>query len=176
MLIPEMEKDVNRLKIIAERFSKIGSSPDLNLVSLNETLDNAVGYIVGRTSQKVVIETHYPEHESVFARLNVPLFEWVVENLCKNAIDAMDGVGRIDFYIAHNEGAVVIDVKDTGKGIERANFKKVFMPGYTTKQRGWGLGLSLVKRIVEIYHNGKIYVRQSEIGKGTTFRIELRVE
>lgn len=176
VLIPEMEKDVNRLKIIAERFSKIGSSPDLNLVSLNETLDNAVGYIAGRASQKVVIGTHYPEHESVFARLNVPLFEWVVENLCKNAIDAMDGVGRIDFFITQNEGWVVIDVKDTGKGIERANFKKVFMPGYTTKQRGWGLGLSLVKRIVEIYHNGKIFVKQSEIGKGTTFRIELRVE
>lgn len=176
VLIPEMEKDVNRLKIIAERFSKIGSSPDLNLVSLNETLDNAIKYIAGRASQKVLIETHYPENESVFARLNVPLFEWVVENLCKNAIDAMDGVGRIDFFISQNEDLVIIDVKDTGKGIERNNFKKVFVPGYTTKQRGWGLGLSLVKRIVEIYHNGKIFVKQSEIGKGTTFRIELKVE
>lgn len=175
-LITEMSKDVNRLRIIAERFSKIGSAPDLNLVSLNETLLNAVQYMNNRSSQKVAIECHFNNEHPVFVMLNVPLFEWVVENLCKNAIDAMDGVGRIDLYVNHKEDDIVIDVQDTGKGIERNKYKTVFSPGFTTKKRGWGLGLSLAKRIIESYHNGKIYVKQSEIGKGTTFRIELKVK
>lgn len=175
-LIIEMSKDVNRLRIIAERFSKIGSAPDLNLVSLNETLLNAVQYMNNRSSQKVEIECHFKDENPVFVMLNVPLFEWVIENLCKNAIDAMDGIGRIDLYVNQKENDIFIDVQDTGKGIERAKFKTVFSPGFTTKKRGWGLGLSLAKRIIESYHNGKIFVKQSEIGKGTTFRIELKIK
>jgi two-component system, sporulation sensor kinase D len=173
-LIGEMAKDVNRLRIIAERFSKIGSVPDLQIVSLNETLINATQYISTRTSQKVVIECHFQGENYIFCKLNVPLFEWVIENLCKNAIDAMDGVGRIDFYIQQTGKEVVIDIKDTGKGIERSKFKTIFSPGYTTKKRGWGLGLSLAKRIIEEYHMGKIFVKQSEINSGTTFRIILK--
>jgi len=175
-LIHEMSKDVNRLRIIAERFSKIGSAPDLNLVSLNDALSNAVQYINNRSSQKVAIECHFNDENPIFVHLNVPLFEWVVDNLCKNAIDAMDGVGRIDLFVNHKDNDIVIDVQDTGKGIERNKYKTIFSPGFTTKKRGWGLGLSLAKRIIESYHDGKIYVKQSEIGKGTTFRIELKVK
>jgi len=174
-LIGEMEKDVNRLGIIAERFSKIGSKPDLQMVSLNETLDNAVNYMANRTSQKVVIQCHFPTEEPVFINLNVPLFEWVIENLCKNAIDAMNGIGRIDINVFHKNEEVIVDVKDTGKGIEKGKFKVVFTPGFTTKKRGWGLGLSLAKRIIEEYHGGKIFVKQSEVNAGTTFRIILKV-
>ncbi|MFZ4582203.1 MAG: sensor histidine kinase [Paludibacter sp.] len=175
-LIQEMSKDVNRLRIIAERFSKIGSAPDLNLVSLNDALTNAVQYINNRSSQKVAIECHFNDENPIFVQLNVPLFEWVIENLCKNAIDAMDGIGRIDLYVNHKENDIIIDVQDTGKGIERNKYKTIFSPGFTTKKRGWGLGLSLAKRIIESYHAGKIYVKQSEIGKGTIFRIELKVK
>lgn len=174
-LIHEMAKDVNRLGIIAERFSKIGSAPDLNLVSLNETLDNAVQYITNRTSNKVVISCKYPDNNPSFVKLNVPLFEWVIENLCKNAIDAMDGTGNIDIQVRVKDSDLIIDVKDSGKGLERNNFKTIFNPGFTTKKRGWGLGLSLVKRIIEEYHGGKIYVKQSEINVGTTFRILLKL-
>ena len=174
-LLPDMEKDVNRLRVIAERFSKIGSAPDLQVVSLNAALDNAVQYMSKRASQQVVIQMHYNIKDEVFIRLNIPLFEWVVENLCKNAIDAMTGKGSIDIYVTKLVDQLIIDFKDSGKGIERNNFKNVFKPGYTTKQRGWGLGLSLVKRIIENYHNGKIYVKHSELGKGTTFRIELKI-
>ncbi|MFW9596969.1 MAG: sensor histidine kinase [Paludibacter sp.] len=174
-LLPDMEKDVNRLRVIAERFSKIGSAPDLQVVSLNAALDNAVQYMSKRASQQVVIQTHYNIKDEVFIRLNIPLFEWVVENLCKNAIDAMTGKGSIDIYVTKLVDQLIIDFKDSGKGIERNNFKNVFKPGYTTKQRGWGLGLSLVKRIIENYHNGKIYVKHSELGKGTTFRIKLKI-
>ena len=174
-LLPDMEKDVNRLRVIAERFSKIGSAPDLQVVSLNAALDNAVQYMSKRASQQVVIQTHYNIKDEVFIRLNIPLFEWVVENLCKNAIDAMTGKGSIDIYVTKLVDQLIIDFKDSGKGIERNNFKNVFKPGYTTKQRGWGLGLSLVKRIIENYHDGKIYVKHSELGKGTTFRIELKI-
>lgn len=174
-LIHEMAKDVNRLGIIAERFSKIGSAPDLNLVSLNETLDNAVQYISNRTSNKVVIRCRYPDNNPTFVKLNVPLFEWVIENLCKNAIDAMDGTGSIDIQVQVKDSDLIIDVKDSGKGLERNKFKTIFNPGFTTKKRGWGLGLSLVKRIIEEYHGGKIYVKQSEINVGTTFRILLKL-
>ncbi len=174
-LIHEMAKDVNRLGIIAERFSKIGSAPDLSLVSLNETLDNAVQYMTNRTSNKVVISCNYPDNNPTFVKLNVPLFEWVIENLCKNAIDAMDGTGSISIQVQVNDSELIIDVKDTGKGLERNKFKTIFNPGFTTKKRGWGLGLSLVKRIIEEYHGGKIYVKQSEINIGTTFRILLKL-
>jgi len=173
-LIVEMEKDVNRLRIIAERFSKIGSKPDLQIVSLNETLLNSVQYMTNRSSQKVAINCHLPEDEHLFIKLNVPLFEWVIENLCKNAIDAMDGVGRIDIHVLLKNEEVYIDVKDTGKGMDKRKFKVVFTPGFTTKKRGWGLGLSLAKRIIEEYHGGKIFVKQSELNVGTVFRIILK--
>jgi two-component system, sporulation sensor kinase D len=172
-LIGEMEKDVNRLRIIAERFSKIGSKPDLLIVSLNKTLQNAVLYMSNRTSQKVAILCHFQSDEHIFIQLNVPLFEWVIENICKNAIDAMDGSGRIDINVQHKNDEVVIDIKDTGKGIDKNKFKLIFTPGYTTKKRGWGLGLSLAKRIIEEYHGGKILVKQSELNVGTVFRIIL---
>jgi two-component sensor histidine kinase/glutaredoxin len=175
-LLDEMSKDVSRLSVIAERFSKIGSAPDLQIVSLNETLLNAVQYMNNRSSQKVVINTHFPVDNEVFVSLNVPLFEWVIENLCKNAIDAMDGVGKIDLRVLLTQSLVQIDVQDTGKGIDRTKFKTVFSPGFTTKKRGWGLGLSLAKRIIESYHNGKIFVKHSEINKGTCFRIELKIK
>ena len=173
-LIGEMEKDVNRLRIIAERFSKIGSKPDLQIVSLNETLLNSVQYMSNRSSQKVAIQCHMPADEHLFMELNVPLFEWVIENLCKNAIDAMDGVGSIDIIVIPKNDEVYIDVKDTGKGMDKRKFKVIFTPGFTTKKRGWGLGLSLAKRIIEEYHGGKIFVKQSELNVGTVFRIILK--
>ena len=173
-LIGEMEKDVNRLRIIAERFSKIGSKPDLQIVSLNETLLNSVQYMTNRSSQKVAINCHLPEDEHLFIKLNVPLFEWVIENLCKNAIDAMDGIGRIDIIVIAKAEEVYIDVKDTGKGMDKRKFKVIFTPGFTTKKRGWGLGLSLAKRIIEEYHGGKIFVKQSDLNVGTIFRIILK--
>ena len=173
-LIGKMEQDVNRLRIIAERFSKIGSKPDLLIESLNETLINAVQYMTNRSSQKVIIQCHFPSEEPIFIKLNVPLFEWVIENLCKNAIDAMDGVGRIDITIIPKNNVIFLDVKDTGKGIDKRNFKVIFTPGFTTKKRGWGLGLSLAKRIIEEYHGGKIFVKQSELNFGAVFRIVLK--
>lgn len=173
-MIGEMSKDVNRLRIIAERFSKIGSVPDLQLVSLNETILTAVNYISNRTSQKVKIQCHFPDKNHIFIKLNVPLFEWVIENLCKNAMDAMDGSGKIYINITTANKECYIDVKDTGKGIERNKYKAIFTPGFTTKSRGWGLGLSLAKRIVEEYHNGRIFVKSSELNIGTTFRIVLK--
>jgi signal transduction histidine kinase len=173
-LIGEMEKDVNRLRIIAERFSKIGSKPDLQLVSINETLFNAVQYMSNRSSQKVAITCHFAPDEHLFIKLNVPLFEWVIENLCKNAIDAMDGIGEIDIFVDTEDDELIIDVKDTGKGIEKRKFKVIFTPGFTTKKRGWGLGLSLAKRIIEEYHGGKIFVKQSDLNVGTVFRIVLK--
>jgi len=173
-MINEMSKDVNRLRIIAERFSKIGSVPDLQLVSLNEALHNAVQYISNRTSDKVKIQCHFPDKHHIFIKLNIHLFEWVVENLCKNAIDAMDGSGKIYINVTYDTKECFIDVRDHGKGIERNKFKTIFNPGFTTKSRGWGLGLSLAKRIIEEYHGGKIYVKNSEINIGTTFRIILK--
>ncbi len=174
-LIGEMEKDVVRLRIIAERFSKIGSKPDLQMVSLNETLLNAVQYMSNRSSQKVAIKCHFNSEDHLFLNLNIPLFEWVIENLCKNAIDAMDGVGNIDITVIPKNDVVNIDVKDTGKGMDKRKFKVVFTPGFTTKKRGWGLGLSLAKRIIEEYHGGKIFVKQSEMNKGTVFRIIMKL-
>ena len=173
-LIGEMEKDIKRLSVIAERFSKIGSKPDLQIVSLNDTLLNAVQYMSNRSSQKVTIKCHFFEEEQNYIMLNTPLFEWVIENLCKNAIDAMNGSGAIDIMVHRKNDEIYIDVKDTGKGMGKAKFKVVFTPGFTTKKRGWGLGLSLTKRIIEEYHGGKIYVKQSELNVGTVFRIVLK--
>ena len=172
-LIPEMEHDVNRLQLIAERFSKIGSVPELSTVNLLEVMNNVADYMRHRTSDKVVIEKVFPRQE-VYAKINAALFEWVVENLCKNAVDAMNGSGKITLFIQDEGEHIAIEVSDTGKGIKKKDIKHVFKPGFTTKKRGWGLGLSLAKRIVEEYHKGRIFVVNSEVGKGTTFRIELR--
>lgn len=172
-LIPEMGKDVKRLQIIAERFSKIGSLPEPKPENLNEVVSHVVDYIGRRTSNRVSITTRMPE-QPLYANLSNQLFEWVIENLCKNAVDAMDGQGSITITTFEEPQRIVVEVSDTGKGIAKNNFNDVFLPGFTTKQRGWGLGLSLAKRIVEDYHRGRIFVKSSEIGKGTTFRIELR--
>ncbi len=173
-LIPEMAKDVKRLERIAERFSKIGSLPEPIETSLNEVLDRVIEYMDKRTSQKVSIKGHYPDH-AVMVKINASLFEWVIENLCKNAVDAMEGgAGKIDLWLLEEDDIVAVEVVDTGKGIKKKDIKNVFRPGFTTKKRGWGLGLSLAKRIVEEYHKGHIYVKLSELGRGTTFRIELK--
>ena len=173
-LIPEMEQDVKRLERIAERFSKIGSLPEPVDASMREVLDHVIAYMDKRTSQKVAIKGHYPDHD-VRVKMNASLFEWVIENLCKNAVDAMEGgEGKIDLWLLEEGDTVAIEVVDNGKGIKKKNVGNVFRPGFTTKKRGWGLGLSLAKRIVEEYHKGHIYVKQSEVGRGTTFRIELK--
>ena len=173
-LIPEMDNDVRRLQLIAERFSKIGSLPEPVDSSMNELLDRVIVYMDKRTSQKVKITGHYPDHD-VRVKMNPQLFEWVIENLCKNAVDAMEGgSGRIDLWLVEEPSVVAIEVADNGKGIRKKNVKNVFRPGFTTKKRGWGLGLSLAKRIVEEYHKGRIFVKSSEVGRGTTFRIELK--
>lgn len=171
-LLEEMEKDVKRLETIADRFSKIGSQPEPVPLDIRDSIRAALNYMETRISSKVKIMVEAPE-EPVMVLMNDSLFAWVVENLCKNAVDAMGGQGDIRFHIEEKAKKVYIDVSDTGKGILKSKFKTVFNPGYTTKKRGWGLGLSLVKRIIESYHGGKIYVKNSEIGKGTTFRIEL---
>ena len=168
----EIDKDVKRLSKIAERFSKIGSRPNLELGYLNQTIESSLEYMRGRISGKVLLKFHFGE-DDYGVLVSTSLFEWVMENLTKNAVDAMAGVGEIHITTGRGKDCVWIEVKDTGKGIARKNFNKVFNPGYTTKERGWGLGLTLVKRIIEEYHDGKIFVKESEIGKGTTFRIEL---
>ena len=172
-LIPEMDKDVKRLELVAERFSKIGSLPEPVDASMNQVLMHVVDYMNRRTSKKVDIVSHLPEGE-VIVRMNAQLFEWVIENLCKNAVDAMEGKGRIDMTLIDEGSRVVVEVSDNGKGIRKKDIKNVFTPGFTTKKRGWGLGLSLAKRIVEEYHKGKIFVKESEMGVGTTFRIEIQ--
>ncbi len=172
-LIPEMSNDVHRLEVIAERFSKIGSQPETTPENLGEALQRVVGYIGRRSSEHVTITLRLPERP-ITVRMCSPLFEWVIENLCKNAIDAMNGEGRITIHVAQTTEQAYIDIEDTGKGIHKSHFKTVFSPGFTTKRRGWGLGLSLAKRIIESYHKGRIYIKHSEIGKGTTFRIELK--
>ena len=174
-LLSEMDNDVKRLQLIADRFSKIGSQPTPEQADLIVVLQRVVAYMDSRTSRTVVIMLH-ASAEKVMLNLNVSLFEWVIENLCKNAVDALEGrSGRIDIYVMQKEQTVVIDLVDTGKGIRQKDMKNVFRPGFTTKQRGWGLGLSLARRIVEEYHHGKIFVKQSEVGQGTTFRIILPV-
>ena len=172
-LLPEMDKDVKRLQMIAERFSKIGSLPEPQPENLNEVISHVADYIGRRTNSAVNITTCLPQ-QPIIANLSAPLFEWVVENLCKNAVDAMEGHGDITITACEEPARYIVEVADTGKGIPKSQFSSVFQPGFTTKQRGWGLGLSLAKRIVEEYHHGRIFVKASEIGKGTTFRIELR--
>ena len=172
-LIPEMNKDVKRLQLIADRFSKIGSLPEPVPSSLNDVLDHVIDYMDRRTSKSIQMIKVFPQHD-IIVKINASLFEWVIENLSKNAVDAMGGkVGRITLRVEETDKCAVIEVSDTGKGIKRKDLNNVFRPGFTTKERGWGLGLSLAKRIVEEYHNGKIWVKSSDVGKGTTFRIEL---
>ena len=172
-LLPEMDKDVKRLQLIADRFSKIGSLPEPVPSSLNEVMDHVIDYMDRRTSKNVQMVKDFPK-EDVIVPINASLFEWVIENLSKNAVDAMGGDGgHITLHVEENERQAIIEVSDTGKGIRKKDLSNVFRPGFTTKKRGWGLGLSLAKRIVEEYHHGKIFVKNSELGKGTTFRIEL---
>ena len=173
-LIPEMDKDVKRLQLIADRFSKIGSLPEPVPASLNDIVDHVIEYMDRRTSKSILMKKHIPEGD-IILNLCPQLFEWVIENLCKNAVDAMGGKdGTITISVSDTPGMAVVEVADTGKGIKKKDVGNVFKPGFTTKKRGWGLGLSLAKRIVEEYHKGKIFVKYSEVGKGTTFRIELK--
>lgn len=172
-IVNDMDKDVHRLSVIADRFSKIGSTPDKELAFINEAVSESLEYMSNRIPKRVNLTLHLDDKENCGVMLCQPLFEWVMENLTKNAVDAMSGEGHIDITVKTRNDTIAIFIQDTGKGIPRKNFKNVFNPGYTTKKRGWGLGLTLVKRIIEEYHNGKIYVKESEVGKGTTFCIEL---
>jgi nitrogen-specific signal transduction histidine kinase len=172
-LLLELEKDVKRLELITERFSKIGSAPKLDIEVVDDVLQDSINYLQVRTSNRVRF-TLVRNEDELTAQMNLPLFEWVIENICKNAIDAMNGEGSITMATQAEGDSVIIDITDTGKGISPSKLKTVFKPGYTTKKRGWGLGLSLAKRIIEDYHRGKIVVKSSEVNKGTTFRITLQ--
>ncbi len=171
-LIAEMEKDVDRLQMVAERFSKIGSMPEPVQADMVGVLDGVIDYVEHRSPATVSFVRDFP-NPPVNARVNASLFGWVIENICKNAVDAMSGKGTLTIKLTEDKNYVIIDVTDTGKGIAKNSWRSVFDPGYTTKERGWGLGLSLAKRIVTEYHKGKIYVAHSELGRGTTFRIEI---
>lgn len=173
-VLQELRKDVGRLELIAERFSKIGAIPDLEEVNVLESLERNLQYMKRRAPRKV--KFHFPSSKTdapIMAKINPPLFDWVIENLLKNALDAMERKGNITATAFEDAEYVYIDIQDTGKGIPTSKFKTVFKPGYSTKKRGWGLGLSLTQRIIKNYHNGKIFVKSSELGKGTTFRIQL---
>ena len=172
-IVRDMDKDVHRLSVIADRFSKIGSKPEMELAFINESVISSLEYMRTRISKRVMLSIDTSDESNSGVMLCQSLFEWVMENLTKNAVDAMQGEGSLTITVTDGGEMAVIDVKDSGKGIPRKNFKTVFNPGYTTKKRGWGLGLTLVKRIIEEYHGGKIYVKESELGHGTTFRIEL---
>jgi signal transduction histidine kinase len=174
--LSEIAKDLKRLETITERFSKIGSNPVLDHGNIVQVLYDSVEYMEKRSPSKVQFNIILPnEFDAGYqVQLNIPLFEWVIENLIRNAIDAMEGEGKIDIELSEKTGYLSIDVSDTGKGIPKSKLKTVFQPGYTSKRRGWGLGLSLTKRIIENYHKGKIFVKKSELGKGTTFRIMLK--
>ena len=179
ILLPQMDEDIRRLQMIAERFSKIGSQPTLEQHEVLPVVQSAMDYMRARTSNKIEYRLLGEEAirlsgKEAKAMLCVPLFEWVIENICKNAIDSMEGKGAITINIQHADNKLYIDITDTGKGIDRRNFKRIFQPGYTSKKRGWGLGLSLGKRIIENYHRGKLFVKQSQLGVGTTFRIVLK--
>ena len=171
-LLDELQNDTKRLELITERFSKIGSEPILKEENMDLVIENSMQYLRTRVSSLVNIQINVNQPGN-WAKINIPLFDWVLENLCKNAIDAMEGKGSLNINISKDAKFVYIDIRDTGKGIPKSKFATVFKPGFTTKKRGWGLGLSLVKRIIEGYHKGKIFVRTSEMGKGTTFRIML---
>lgn len=170
-MVSELQKDVDRLKVVVERFSKIGSVPELKEVQVKQVLEASAQYVRKRMSSKVTLNVENKLHDDAMFRINPPLFEWVIENLLKNALDALPSSGTITVHATESRREYYIDVEDTGKGIPRANFRKVFQPGFTTKKRGWGLGLSLTKRIVENYHKGKIFVKWSEVDKGTIFRV-----
>jgi len=172
----ELRRDVERLEKITERFSKIGSVPELKNTNVLDIISNSLEYLKLRSSSRVTFNIHNKLSDNTLIPLNVPLFEWVIENLCKNSIDAMNGEGTIDITLHSSGELLFIDVADTGKGIPRSAHKNIFKPGYTTKKRGWGLGLSLSQRIIELYHNGKIYVKQSEPSAGTVIRIVLRIK
>jgi two-component sensor histidine kinase len=172
-LLKEINKDVERLQIIADRFSKIGSASLLEQSDMREVVKSGLSYLRNRIPEKITFNLRFPE-QPVLASLNEPLFGWVVENLVKNAVDAMQGEGVVTFVINEKEKEVILDVADAGKGIQKSSQQRIFTPGYTTKERGWGLGLSLVKRIVEVNHHGKIYLLKSELGKGTVIRIVLK--
>lgn len=172
-ILVDMEKDVNRLQMITDRFSKIGSVPKLEKKDLNQVIVRSLSYLEHRISKKVAFELDLSD-QPIYANISESLFSWVIENLSKNAVDAMGGSGRITFSLSTKGQIIYLDIEDTGKGIPKSKFKRIFDPGYTTKERGWGLGLSLTKRIIETYHKGKIYVKSSEINEGTTFRIELK--
>lgn len=171
--VSEMQKDLDRLKLVADRFGKVGSAPQLEEENLIIRLQNMVDYMQKRAPSKVSISLT-TNNTDVPVNISGPLFDWVIENLMRNALDAMDGKGEIEVRIQDNKQQVIVDVSDTGKGILKHQIKKIFDPGFTTKKRGWGLGLSLSKRIIEKYHHGSLFVKQSELGKGTTFRILLR--
>ncbi|MBC7902186.1 MAG: HAMP domain-containing histidine kinase [Gemmatimonadaceae bacterium] len=172
-ITPELQKDVARLKLVSDRFSKIGSKPQLLQQNIVEQIDLMVEYIRRRATGKVVFTIDHHDHPNIIAQISPPLFDWVIENLLKNALDAMEGKGTIAIDIRENENNITIDVTDSGKGIAAQNISQVFKPGFTTKKRGWGLGLSLSRRIIEQFHNGQIFIKNSEPGKGTTFRIVL---
>jgi signal transduction histidine kinase len=173
-VVTEIEKDVDRLKLISDRFGKIGSIPKLEEKNLIEQVSFMIDYIKKRASGKVTFDLNTHGETNIPAMISPPLFDWVIENLLKNALDAMDGKGSIHVAIKDEAASVIIDVKDTGKGISAKNLNKVFRPGFSTKKRGWGLGLTLTRRIVEQYHGGQIFVKSSEPGKGTTFRVVLK--
>jgi signal transduction histidine kinase len=173
-IVQELEKDVNRLRLVSDRFGKIGSTPQLEQLDLVQQITSMVEYIRKRAPGKVIFSVNTNGRDKIMGLISAPLFDWVIENLLKNALDAMEGKGSIGVDINETPKTVVIDVTDTGKGITKQNIGRVFKPGFTTKKRGWGLGLSLSKRIISIYHKGEIFVKQSEMGKGTTFRIILK--
>jgi signal transduction histidine kinase len=173
-IVQELEKDVGRLRLVSDRFGKIGSTPQLEELDLVKQISSMVDYIRKRAPGRVVFSINTHELPVIIAKVSAPLFDWVIENLLKNALDAMEGKGTINVDIQDGKNAVLIDVSDTGKGISKQNISRVFKPGFTTKRRGWGLGLSLSRRIIQQYHKGEIFVKQSEPGKGTTFRIVLK--
>jgi signal transduction histidine kinase len=170
----EMMKDVDRLKLVSDRFGKIGSTPQLEEMNIIEQVENMVTYIRRRSTDKISFGINSFGEKEILAKINAPLFDWVIENLLKNALDAMEGKGDLNITIKKESTQVLIDVADTGKGISKQNISKVFKPGFTTKKRGWGLGLSLSKRIIDQYHKGELFVKSSESGKGTTFRVVLK--
>ena len=173
-IVPELEKDVSRLQLVSDRFGKIGSSPQLEKHNITSQVTSMVDYMKKRAPGKVNFSVNTNNEKEIFASISPPLFDWVIENLLKNSLDAMEGTGEIKINIENLPDKVYIDLKDTGKGIPLAMQQKVFKPGFTTKKRGWGLGLSLSKRIIEQYHKGEIFIKNSEPGKGTTFRIVLK--
>ncbi len=173
-IVEELDKDIRKLRVVTERFSSIGSTPTLKDENIYQLINNVVSYLQPRVSSKINIEV-YTLSETIQAKVHAPLFEWVIENLCKNAVDAMGSTGTIAIKILRgSDGKVFIDISDTGKGMPKSIVSSVFKPGFTTKKRGWGLGLALAKRIIELYHEGRIFVKQSEENQGTTFRIEIK--